>query len=137
MEITATEAERASGKFMQAKYMKEKTGQEFEGIISGLTDWGIFVELTENKCEGMIRMRDLDDDFYEFDESNFRLKGNRTGKIYRLGDHIRIRVKSADLMKKQIDFVPAGAKDKPAEQRRSSRGTEQRKKQHTKRKHSR
>jgi ribonuclease R len=112
MEISATEAERASGKFMQAKYLKEKIGEEFEGIINGLSDWGIFVELTENKCEGMIRLRDLDDDFYEFDNLNFQLKGNRTGKTYRLGDHIRVKVKRTDLVKKQIDFVIAGEKVK-------------------------
>lgn len=137
MEITATEAERASGKFMQAKYLKEKTGQEFEGIISGLTDFGIFVELTENKCEGMIRMLNLDDDFYEFDNFNFQIKGNRTGKIYRLGDHIRVRVKSADLTKKQIDFVPAASKNKSVERRKNSHGTGQQKKQYGKRRHSR
>src|SRR6185295_10688901 len=117
MEISATDAERSSVKFMQAKYLKEKTGQEFAGIITGLTDWGIFVELTENKCEGMIRMHDLGDDFYEFDNFNYQLKGNRTGKIYRLGDHLNVRVKRTDLVKRQIDLELADGKIKRTEDR--------------------
>ena len=117
MEIRATDAERASNKFMQAKYMLGKKGHEFAGIITGLTDWGIYVEITENKCEGMVRMRDLGDDFYEFDEYNFRIKGSRTGKIYRLGDHVRVKVKNADLVKKQIDLLMADSIDESPAQR--------------------
>jgi len=121
MEIRATEAERASNKFMQAKFMLNKKGQEFAGIITGLTDWGIFVEITENKCEGMVRMRDLEDDFYEFDEHNFRIKGARTGRIYRLGDHVKVKVKNADLVKKQIDFLMADATNEAGQHRNESR----------------
>ena len=121
MEIRATDAERTSNKFMQAKYMLTKKGQEFAGIITGLTDWGIYVEMTENKCEGMVRMRDLEDDFYEFDEYNFRIKGARTGKIYRLGDHVKVKVKNSDLVKKQIDLLMADGAEGKARVRKTKK----------------
>ncbi|MGI8892760.1 MAG: ribonuclease R [Bacteroidia bacterium] len=104
MEIQASEAERASIKYKQVQFLMDKKGVVFEGIISGVTEWGIYIEIVENKCEGMIRLRDIDDDFYEFDEANFCIIGSRTGKRYQLGDTVYVEVKNADLIKKQIDF---------------------------------
>jgi len=104
MERKAMEAERASIKYKQAEYLLDKIGQEFDGLISGVSKWGIFVELTESKCEGMIPLRNMNDDFYYLDDENYRIIGQRTGMIYRLGDSIRIRVKKIDLQKKQMDF---------------------------------
>ncbi len=78
MEIKASEAERASRKYKQVEYLQDKVGEEFDGVISGVTEWGLYVEIIENKCEGMIRLRDLDDDFYEFDETNYCVIGSRT-----------------------------------------------------------
>jgi ribonuclease R len=104
MERKAMEAERASIKYKQAEYLMERIGQEFDGLISGVSKWGIFVELTESKCEGMIPLRNMNDDFYYLDDENYRIIGQRSGKIYRLGDAIRIRVKKIDLQKKQMDF---------------------------------
>jgi predicted RNA-binding protein with RPS1 domain len=108
MEIRASEAERASIKFKQAQYLMGREGEVFDGIISGITEWGIYVELLESKCEGLIRVRDLKDDFYELDEANYCLVGSRTRRKFQLGDSISVQLKSADLMKKQIDFVIAG-----------------------------
>jgi ribonuclease R len=105
MEKKASDAERASVKYMQAKYMKDKIGQEFAGLISGVTEWGIFVEIKENKCEGMIRLRDLSDDFYSFDEDTMTVTGSSTGNEYRLGDEVRVRVKDVSIEKRQIDLV--------------------------------
>lgn len=104
MERNAVEAERDSVKFKQAEYLLDKIGQEFEGLISGVSKWGIYVELNGNKCEGMIRLRDLQDDFYYLDEDNYRVIGQRYGNSYKLGDQVRIRVKRIDLSKKQMDF---------------------------------
>lgn len=104
MEKLAAEAERASIKYKQVQYMQDKLGQEFDGIISGVTEWGMFVEITENHCEGMIRLRDMRDDSYYFDEDNYRIMGRRTGNSFTLGDKVRILVKKADLVKKQLDF---------------------------------
>jgi ribonuclease R len=104
MERTAAEAERASVKYKQVEYMSDKTGQVFEGVISGVTEWGIYVEIIENQCEGMIHIRELVDDFYEYDEENYCLKGRSTGKIYTLGDRVNIEVVKADLQKKQLDY---------------------------------
>ena len=104
MERLASEAERASVKYKQVEYMSDKTGKEFDGIISGVTEWGIYIEIIENQCEGMIHIRELDDDFYEYDEENYCLKGRSTGKIFTLGDPIKIEVVKADLQKKQLDF---------------------------------
>ena len=105
-ERVATEAERDSVKYMQVKFMEDKVGETFMGTISGITEWGVFVELRDNHCEGMIRIRDFKDDYYSFDESNFCIVGDRYGKIFQLGDDIAIQVKNADLEKKQLDFVP-------------------------------
>ncbi|AEV33250.1 ribonuclease R [Owenweeksia hongkongensis DSM 17368] len=106
-EKLATEAERDSIKYMQVKFMEKHVGEDFMGVISGVTEWGVFVELIESKCEGMIRIRDFKDDYYVFDEKNFAIEGERNGKIFQLGDQIMVTVKNADLDKKQLDFVPA------------------------------
>ncbi len=104
MERLAADAERASVKYKQVEYLEDKIGEEFDGIISGVTEWGIFVEIIENKCEGRVGLRDIKDDQYVFDEENYRVVGRRTGRIYSLGDKVRIKVKRADLIKKQLDF---------------------------------
>lgn len=104
MESLATNAERDSIKFMQVKYMLDKQGEEFKGVISGVTDWGIFVEIIENGCEGMVRVRDLADDFYEYDETQFAVVGRKTGNKFALGDEVFVSVKNADLLRKQLDF---------------------------------
>lgn len=105
-EKLATDAERDSVKYMQTKYLEDKVGQEFNGIITGVTEWGVFVELTETKCEGMIRMRDFKDDYYRFDERSHSIEGERNGKVFQLGDAIMVRLKGVDTEKKQIDFIP-------------------------------
>ncbi len=104
MERLAAEAERASVKYKQVEYMSDKTGKIFEGVISGVTEWGIYVEIVENQCEGMIHIRELADDFYEYDEENYCIKGRSTGKAYTLGDRVKIEVVKADLQKKQLDY---------------------------------
>ena len=104
MERLASEAERASVKYKQVEYMSDKTGKVFEGVISGVTEWGIYVEIIENQCEGMIHIRELADDFYEYDEDNYCIKGRSTGKVYTLGDRVNIIVVKADLQKKQLDY---------------------------------
>ena len=105
MEQIASNAERASIKYKQVEFMTERLGQTFDGVISGVTEWGLYVELNENKCEGMIPIRDLDDDYYEFDEKNYCLRVRRKNKIYSLGDAITIKVARANLEKKQLDFA--------------------------------
>jgi ribonuclease R len=105
MERMAAEAERASVKFKQVEFMQDKVGQTFDGVISGVTEWGIYVEILENKCEGMVRSRDLKGDTFAFDEDNYRYVGRRTNRIYALGDTVRIVVLTADLIKKQLSFA--------------------------------
>jgi len=112
MEKKAEEAERASVKYKQAEYMADKIGQEFDGLISGVSKYGIFVVIKENKCEGMIRLSNLSDDFYYLDEENYRVIGHQSGNEYKLGDPIRIRVKNSDIFKKQLDFEPANVAKK-------------------------
>ena len=107
MEQIAANAERASVKYKQVEYMSQFIGKTFDGVVSGVTEWGLYVEINENKCEGMIPMRELDDDFYIFDEKNYRLIGEKTKHIYSLGDAITIKVSRANLEKKQLDFVLA------------------------------
>ncbi|MCF8303410.1 MAG: ribonuclease R [Bacteroidales bacterium] len=104
MERKAVEAERESVKYKQAEYMLESVGQEFDGLISGVSKWGIFVEIDESKAEGLVRLHDMDDDFYYLDEDNYRVVGSRHGSKYQLGDRVRILVKNVDLQKKQMDF---------------------------------
>jgi ribonuclease R len=104
MEKKAADAERASVKYKQAEFLQNNVGMEYVGIISGLTEWGMYVEIIENKCEGMIRLRDLNDDFYVLDEKNYCIIGQRRKKKYQLGDEVTILVKKVDLAKRQIDF---------------------------------
>ncbi len=107
MENIAASAERASIKYKQVEFMSDKLGMVFDGVISGVTEWGLYVELNENKCEGMVPIRDLDDDFYEFDEKSYCLTGRRNKQQYRLGDAITIKVARANLERKQLDFMLA------------------------------
>ncbi|MBU2060697.1 MAG: ribonuclease R [Bacteroidetes bacterium] len=104
MEGLATNAERDSIKYMQVKYMQDHQDQEFLGVISGVTEWGIYVEIIENKCEGMVRIRDIKDDYYTFDEKQYALVGATSDQLLQLGDEIFVKVKNADLVKKQLDF---------------------------------
>ena len=106
-EILATKAERDSIKFMQIKYMQDKTNKKYNGVISGITDWGIFVEIVENKCEGMIPVRDLKGDYYIYNKDDHSLIGKKSKMKYQLGDSIQVQVKHADLIKKQLDFILA------------------------------
>lgn len=105
MEQIAANAERASIKYKQVEYMSERIGKEFDGIISGVTEWGLYVEVDESKCEGMVPMRDLTDDYYDFDEKCYCLTGRKKHKKYSLGDHVRIKVAKANLEKKQLDYT--------------------------------
>lgn len=107
MENLAALAERASIKYKQVEFMADKIGMEFDGVISGVTEWGLYVELKDNMCEGMIPMRDLDNDFYEFDEKTYSLIGRRNKQRYRLGDPLKIKVARANLERKQLDFILA------------------------------
>jgi ribonuclease R len=104
MERKAEEAERASVKYKQAEYLMDKIGQEFSGLISGVSKWGIYVELDGNKCEGMVSLKDMMDDFYYLDEENYKVIGRRYGREYQLGSPVRIKVKSIDLSRKQMNF---------------------------------
>ena len=110
MEQLSTKAERDSIKYMQIKFMQDHKDEEFVGVISGVTDWGIYVEIISNKCEGMVRIRDIKDDYYEFDESQYALVGRDTKHIYQLGDEVIVTVKSTDLIKKHLDFNLIGEK---------------------------
>jgi ribonuclease R/exosome complex exonuclease DIS3/RRP44 len=103
-EKLAIDAERASIKFMQIKYLEDKVGQIFSGKISGVTEWGLFVELADSKCEGLIRLNTMSGDYYYFDSDKLVVKGQRTGVTLGLGDMISIVVKNVDIIKKQIDF---------------------------------
>lgn len=105
MEKKAMEAERASTKYKQVEFMQDKVGMQFDAIISGLTDWGIYTEIIENKVEGMISVQSLRDDFYEFDEEDYSLVGRNTGNTFRLGDEIKVEVKNVNLAKRQLDFA--------------------------------
>lgn len=105
MEKLAADAERSSIKYKQVQFMQDKVGGEFDGIISGVTEWGVFVEITENHCEGMVRLKDMRDDSYYFDEDNYCIVGRRSKRKLTLGDKVRIEVKRADLAKKQLDFA--------------------------------
>ncbi|NNM93978.1 MAG: ribonuclease R [Bacteroidia bacterium] len=104
LERAAEEAERASVKYKQVEYIAMHKGEVFEGLISGVTDFGMFVEMKANKCEGLVRIRDLKDDYYIFDESNYCIKGKRTGKKYQLGQEVSVKVKKTDLVRKYIDL---------------------------------
>jgi ribonuclease R len=105
MENIAANAERSSIKYKQVEYMIPRLGQTFTGVITGLADWGIYVELDENKCEGLVPCRDLEDDYYEYDEKTFSLVGRHTGRRFRLGDQLEVTVAQADLARRQLDFA--------------------------------
>lgn len=107
MEQTAASAERASIKYKQVEFMSERIGNVYDGVISGVTEWGLYVEVNENKCEGMVSMRDLGNDYYEFDEKNYCLIGRRHHRKFSLGDPVKIKVARANLEKKQLDFILA------------------------------
>ena len=104
MEGLATNAERDSVKYMQIKYMQDHENEEFLGVISGVTEWGIYVEIVSNKCEGMCRIREIKDDYYTFDEKQYALVGEISKNVLQLGDEVFVKVKNADLVKKQLDF---------------------------------
>jgi ribonuclease R len=105
MEQLAANAERASIKYKQVEYLVDRVGEVFDAVISGVTEWGLYVELTENYCEGMVSVRDLVDDFYTFDEKNYRMIGDRTKKEYRLGGVVKVQLAKANLSRKQLDFI--------------------------------
>ena len=113
MEQLAANAERASIKYKQVEYMADHLGEVFEGVITGVTEWGLYVELDENKCEGLVPVRDLADDYYDLDAKNYTLVGRTHNNKYRLGDKVRVQVARADLPKKQLDFVIFDEKNPP------------------------
>ena len=108
MENLAANAERDSVKYMQIKFMQDHRDMEFVGVISGVTEWGIYVEIIENKCEGMVRIKDIKDDYYTFDQRQYAIIGERTRKMYQLGDEVRVMVKDTDLIKRHLDFTLLG-----------------------------
>lgn len=111
MENLSSNAERDSIKYMQVKFMQDHQDKEFIGVISGVTDFGIFVEIVENKCEGMIRLRDIKGDHYDFDADNYAIVGRKTKMVYQLGDEVFVKVKNADLVKRHLDFTLIGKKE--------------------------
>ena len=111
MEQVAANAERSSIKYKQVEFMSDKLGQNFEGTISGVTQWGFYVEVDETKCEGLVSMTELDDDFYEFDEKNYCIAGRHHHKVYQLGDKVTIRVAKANLVARQLDYELVGEND--------------------------
>ena len=108
MEYLATKAERDSIKYMQIRFMQDHENEEFLGVISGVTDWGIYIEIISNKCEGMVSVRDMKDDHYQFDQDQYAMMGKNTGTMYQLGDEVIVKVKNADLTKKHLDFYMVG-----------------------------
>ena len=112
MEKQAEEMERQSVKYKQAEYLQDKIGMTFDGLVSGVSKWGVFVELKDNKCEGMIRYEDIPGDYYFLDEDNFRIIGQTTGAVIQLGDEVKVRVKSVDLLKHRMDFELVNAPKK-------------------------
>ena len=110
-EQIATEAERASIKYKMAEYMKERVGQVYDGTVSGVTEWGIYVQVEPTRIEGMVALRELTDDYYQFDEKTFTVYGKSTGRKFTLGDKVKVRVERASLEQKTIDFslvIPEG-----------------------------
>ncbi len=103
-EVLASKAERSSVKYMQIKYMQDHQDQEFKGVISGVTEWGIYIEIIENKCEGMVRIRDIKEDYYIYDEKQYALVGQATKDLLQLGDEVTVKVKNTDLERKHLDF---------------------------------
>lgn len=119
MEKRAAEMERESVKYKQAEYLQDQIGKVFDGLISGISKWGIYVELKKSKCEGLVRYNELSDDFYYLDEENFRVIGQDYGNIYQLGDEVKVQVKNVNLIKKQLDFVIVS---KAKEERKTAKG---------------
>ena len=113
MEQLAATAERSSIKYKQVEYMADHLGEVYDGVISGVTEWGLYVEINDNKCEGLVPMRDLADDYYDFDEKNYCLVGRRHNNRYRLGDDVKVQVARAALDKRQLDFVIVDEKNPP------------------------
>ncbi len=111
MEVLASSAERDSIKYMQIKFMQDHSNEEFIGVISGVTEWGIYVEIIANKCEGMVRIRDIKDDYYNFDEKQYAIVGERFKKVYQLGDEVVVMVKNTDLVKRHLDFSLIGKRE--------------------------
>ena len=111
MENLATKAERDSIKYMQIKFMEDHKNEEFVGVISGVTDWGIYVEIISNKCEGMVSIRDMKDDHYQFNQEQYAVIGKSNKIMYQLGDEVVVKVKNADLVKKHLDFYLIGKAD--------------------------
>ena len=113
-EVIAAEAERSSTKYKLVEFMQDKVGGEYDGHISGLTEWGMYVEIEPTKIEGMVALRDIQSDFFEFDQEHYRIVGKRTGVIYNLGDPVKIRVKSTNLEQKLLDYelVETGNEDR-------------------------
>lgn len=113
MEQLASNAERASIRYKQVEFMRDRMGEIYDGVISGVTEWGFYVELNDNMCEGLVPIRDLADDYYDFDEKNYCLIGRKHGVRYTLGDEVRVQVARADLEKKQLDFALIDDKGNP------------------------
>lgn len=113
MEVLASNAERASIRYKQVEFMRDRLGEIYEGVISGVTEWGFYVELDENMCEGLVPIRDLADDYYDLDEKNYCLIGRRHGVRYTLGDRVKVQVARADLERKQLDFALIDDKGNP------------------------
>jgi VacB/RNase II family 3'-5' exoribonuclease len=112
MEAVATSAERESIKYMQIKYMESLDQDEFLGVISGVTEWGMYVEIIENKCEGMVRIKDIPGDLYTFDPLHYSMIGVNTKKTYQLGDEVTVSIKQTNLEKRQMDFNLIQASDR-------------------------
>ncbi len=131
MEQLAANAERASIRYKQVEFMQERLGEVYDGVVSGVTEWGLYVELTENMCEGLVPIRDLADDYYDFDEKNYCLIGRRHNRRYTLGDEVKVQVARADLERKQLDFAlieDHGNPNKPLKQKEKERGKQKRRK---------
>ena len=148
MEKKAADAERTSVKYKQAEYLADKLGQVFPALISGVSKWGIYAEIEGNKCEGMIPIGSLKDDYYMLDEDNYQVIGRRHGRTYKLGYPVHIRVRRVDLLKKQIDFdlveedEPLGAQTSPSAKKRNGKSASSKKgapadKENKKKSHSR
>ena len=133
MEQLAANAERASIKYKQVEFMGDHLGEVYDGVISGVTEWGLYVELAENMCEGLVPVRDLADDYYDFDEKNYCLIGRRRGVRYRLGDQVKVKVARASLEKKQLDFVLVDDKGIPMQSDNVGRAAGDQKKKHVSR----
>ncbi|MDR3329103.1 MAG: RNB domain-containing ribonuclease, partial [Prevotellaceae bacterium] len=127
MEGKAADAERASIKYKMAEYMQDKVGEEYDGTISGVTDRGIYVEINDNKIEGMVLLRSLKNDFFYFQEDSYRVVGRRTGKTYTLGDAVRIKVDRINMEKKQLDYAMLEEEDAEGRALVSSEKKQQRK----------